>query len=42
MCTKSRILLVYLAEQARLSLTWLKIPEDRFSCGMAQVFSPLD
>ena len=36
MRTKTRLLLVSVAEQAGLSLTWLKTPEDRFSHDMAQ------
>ena len=33
----SRFLLVSVAEQAGLNLTWLKIPEDTFSRDVAQI-----
>ena len=37
----SRFLLVSVAEQAGLNLTWLKIPEDTFSRDVAHVVSSI-
>ena len=34
MCTEMRQILVSVAEQARLCLTWSQTPEDRFSGDM--------